>query len=135
MTGLRLGEHTVRVELLNNDRTPYSPAISSEVTFTIQKEAPREYIQQNYKVTIRDFTYEPASITVKVKDTVTFVNNGAFPRSATCFINGKEVFDTKIISPGQNATVTFTEIMECEYYATTHRLMTGRIKVVSNGVD
>jgi len=132
MSGLSLGTHTVKVEVLNNDRTPYSPPVYKEISFELQKEQPAEYIPQHYTVNILDFSYEPANITVKVGDSITFINTGSYPRSATCFLSGAEVFDTDVLAKGQNATITFTEIMECEYYSTTHYAMKGHVKVESN---
>jgi plastocyanin len=135
MTGLALGAHTVKVELYNNDKTPYSPAISKQVTFTLEKEQPKEYVPQDYTVTINGNSFNPSSITVKVKDRVTFVNTGNIPQSATCSQGGKIVFDTKTIGPGKNATITLSDPMECEYYSQLFRAMKAQIKVEPNGVD
>lgn len=133
MSSLGVGSHTVKVELMNNDRTPYSPPIKKEITFSVEKEKPLEYVPQSYTITIRDFSYEPADLSVKVSDSVTFVNSGAYPRSATCFENGKEVFDSKVLGPGQSVTLTMNQVAYCEYYSTTHRAMTGKLKIESNG--
>jgi plastocyanin len=133
MTGLALGEHTVEVQLMNNDRTPYVPAIKKTAVFTVEKEKPAVYEPQTYTISVKDFAYEPSSQSVKVGDSITFVNSGAYPRSATCFIGGKEVFDTKVLGPGQSATITVHEVMDCEYYSVTHRAMTGTLRVESNG--
>lgn len=135
MPALAVGTHTVKVELMNNDRTPYSPPIKKEVSFSIEKEKPLEYVPQSYTITIRDFSYDPADLSVKVSDRVTFVNSGAYPRSATCFNNGKEVFDSKVLGPGQSATIVMGEIAYCEYYSTTYRAMTGKLTIESNGFD
>ena len=131
-SGLSFGTHTVEVELLNNDGTPYSPRIAKQVTFTLEEEKPPEYIPQEYTVSMKNFEYDPAEITVKVGDSITFVNEGSFPRSATCFLNGVEMFDTKVLASGKNATITFTKVMECEYYSTTHMAMKGKVVVESN---
>jgi plastocyanin len=130
-----LGDHTVKVELYNNDKTAYSPAISKTVAFTVQKEKPKEYVPQNYAVAISGNTFSPATMTIKVKDSVTWTNNGNIPATATCSINGKIAFDTKTIGPGQSATVTFTDPLECEYYSQLYRNAKGSIKVEPNGVD
>ncbi len=135
LSGLAPGEHIVKVELFNNDKTSYSPKISKEVTFTVEKEKPAEYIPQDYTVTIKDFAYEPASLTVKVSDRVTWKNDGAYPRSATCFINGKQAFDTTVLGPNKTATITMNQTMDCEYYSVTHMAMKGHITVESNGME
>jgi plastocyanin len=135
LSGLAMGEHTVKVELFHNDKTPYSPSISKEVRFTLEKEKPKEYVPQTHNVVINDFTYSPASITIKRTDSVTFENKGAFPRDATCFINNVQMFDTKVLSPGKSATIKFDEVLECDFYSSLHRAMTGHIKVEPNDYD
>ncbi len=135
MTGLSLGSHTVKVELLNNDRTQYSPAIEKTVTFTVEKEQPPEYVPQDYTVTISDSGFDPASLTVKVGDSVTWVNSGKMPQTATCYIAGNKVFDTQTLGPGTSGKITFTEEFTCEYYSQLFRALTGTITVESNGTQ
>jgi plastocyanin len=135
MSALAAGEHTVKVELLNNDRTQYSPAISRTVTFTVEKQKPAEYVPQDYTVKITDKAYEPSELTVKVGDRVTFVNNGARPQTATCFISGTKKFDTQTLAPGKSTTITMTEILDCEYYSQLFRALTGKLSVESNGTE
>jgi len=133
MKNLALGKHTVNVELVNNDATSYSPKISKSVSFTLEKAKPTEYVPQTYTVEIGQSSYDPASLTVKVGDSVTFTNTAPSPQSATCFIDGKQVFDTNILATGKSATIAMTKEMECEYYSTLFRMMKGNIKVESNG--
>ncbi|MFH1521007.1 MAG: hypothetical protein ABID61_05150 [Candidatus Micrarchaeota archaeon] len=130
---LGIGEHVITIELLTNDKKSYGS--SKQVMFTIEKEKILSYDPQDYTVTIKDFSYTPDDLTVKVSDRVTFVNTGNFPRSATCFINGNEIFDTNVLGKGQNATLVMDQIMTCEYYSVTHPIMKGKIKVESNGVE
>lgn len=130
---LGIGEHTIKIELLTNDRKSYGSP--KQVSFIIEKEKILSYEPQDYTVSIKDFSYEPNDITVKVSDRVTFVNTGNFPRSATCFIDGKEIFDTNVLGNGQNATLVMDQILTCEYYSVTHPIMKGKIKVESNGVE
>ncbi|MFH1785630.1 MAG: hypothetical protein ABH842_04330 [Candidatus Micrarchaeota archaeon] len=131
IAGLGLGEHTISVDLWTNDKKSYG--ISKQVTFTVEKEELPAYEPQTYTVTINDFSYSPAELTVKRTDSVIFVNSGNFPRSATCFIGGAEVFDTEVLGPGKNATIVMNEVLSCEYYAVTHPIMKGMIIVEPNG--
>lgn len=135
MQALSTGQHSVQVELVNNDGSSYSPKITKSVAFTIEKAKPAEYVPKEYTVSITQNGYSPATLTVKVGDKVTFRNDGASPQSATCFQGGKEVFDTDVIGPGKTATITMTEKIECEYYSTQFRMLKGNIKVESNGTD
>ncbi len=132
LEGVALGTHTLDVELLHNDGASYSPRIASSVTFTVEQEEPEEYVPQEHQVKVLDFEYDPAQLTVKQTDKVTFTNEGSYPRSATCFIGGEEVFDTDVLSPGESATITMDQVMECEFYSTTHFAMKGTITVESN---
>jgi plastocyanin len=135
LSSVPVGEHSLKVELYNNDNTPYSPAISRSVAFTIEAEKPKEYVPQYYTVTMANNAFDPPSLTVKVKDYVTWVNEGAMPATATCTLNGKVMFDTKSIGTGKNATVQMTDEMECEYYSQLYRAMKASIIVEPNGVD
>lgn len=134
VSGLELGDHTIGIELLNNDGTSYSPQIYQEVLFTVEQEEPDVYVPKTHTVVINDFDYSPPSLTVNVTDSITFVNQGSFPRSATCFIDGKQKFDTGVIGPEESATVTATEVMQCEYYSTTHMAMKGTLVVKDHGM-
>ncbi len=139
ISGLAPGNHTIKVELYNNDRTPYSPSLSKQVTIEIDQEAPATYTPQNYTVSIEPGAkvgtedFNPANLTVKVGDSVTWVNSGSVPQSATCSQGGKIIFDTKTLGAGQSATMTFNDLLECDYYSSLFRAMVGHISVVSNG--
>ena len=108
MDDLTVGTHTVTVKLFNNDRTPYSPSISKEISFSIEAATPAEYVPQSYSVSISGNAFSPANMSVNVGDSVTWTNSDPKPETATCSINGVIMFDTKSIGPGKNATVTFT---------------------------
>lgn len=129
ISGLGPGDYSVEVELLHNDGTSYTPRIVKTVDFTIEMEEPEEYVPQEYTVELKDFEYDPDDLTVMVSDEVTFVNKGSFPRSATCFIDGVQIFDTGVLGSGASKTITMQKPVECEYYSTTYKLMTGNIKV------
>ncbi len=133
MAGLAPGAHTVKVELLNNDNTKYVPAITKEVTFAVETEKPAVYVPVNYNIGINNFAYTPPEVNAKVGDTLTFTNTGNFPMSATCFLEGKQVFDTRVLAINQAAVVTLDKEMDCTYYSTTQRMATGHVIVQSNG--
>jgi hypothetical protein len=95
MQGVGLGAHTIKIELDNNDNTPYYPPLTHSVTFEVTP-AHTEYVAQTYEVDISNFNYDPQNITIKAGDSIDFVNQGSYPRSATSTGN----FDTNVISPG-----------------------------------
>lgn len=130
LSSLSAGDHHVKVELINNDGKSYS--ISKEISFTLSMEAPLVYNPVNYVVNISNFQYNPSTINAKVGDTVTFVNTGSFPRSATSFDNGKELFNTGVLGPGQNDTINANRIGSFEFYDVTQRSVIGRLVVSAN---
>jgi plastocyanin len=134
MSGLIPGPHTVNVELLNNDNTEYLPAIERTVSFMIDRTT-QPYIPQNYNVTIDNFVYTPSYIPAKVGDTITFSNEGNFPMTATCIMDGVQLFSTPILLFDQSAQVTLNQEMNCTYYSITQYGATGQVYVGSNGSD
>jgi plastocyanin len=135
LTGLGVGDHTVKVELVNNDRTLYSPNVRGEVTFAIERAKPKEYEPQEYTVSITDAGFDPASLDVKVGDMVTWINDGKMPQTATCFVEGKKAFDTGSIASGKSVTIRMDQMLECEYYSQLFRALSGTINVQSNGSE
>ncbi len=76
-------------------------------------------------VSIGDFKFEPADITVAVGTTVTWTNNNTQPHTATSAGN----FDTGAIQPGASMTVTFDKAGTFSYICSFHPFMTGSVTV------
>jgi LPXTG-motif cell wall-anchored protein len=77
-------------------------------------------------VTIADFQFTPAQITVDQGDTVTWTNNGPTAHSATA-PDGS--FDTGILQAGQSASHSFDQPGTFSYICTPHPNMHGTIVV------
>ena len=77
-------------------------------------------------VTIADFSFSPASLTINQGDTVTWVNNGPTPHSATA-TGGS--FNTGILKAGQSASHTFGQAGTFSYYCQPHPFMKATIVV------
>jgi len=77
-------------------------------------------------VTIADFQFTPAQITISQGDTVTWTNNGPTAHSATA-TGGS--FDTGIFPAGQSRSHTFNEAGTFSYICTPHPNMHGTIVV------
>jgi LPXTG-motif cell wall-anchored protein len=75
-------------------------------------------------VSIVDYSFGPASITVDVGDTVTWTNTGKQGHSAT-----GSGFDTGILSKGQSGSHTFTSPGSFSYHCTPHPFMKGTVVV------
>ena len=79
-------------------------------------------------VTMRDFSFSPASVTIRQGATVVWVNEGQVAHTATA-AGG---FDTGMVQPGARASHTFTQAGTNAYLCTPHPFMTGTI-VVTGG--
>ena len=77
-------------------------------------------------VTIADFQFTPAQITINQGDSVTWTNNGPTAHSATA-PDGS--FDTGIFPAGQSRTHTFSDAGTFSYICTPHPNMHGTIVV------
>ena len=77
------------------------------------------------KVTIDNFTFSPAELTVKVGTTVTWTNHDDIPH--TVVSAGK--FRSKAMDTDNSFSFTFTDAGEYKYFCSLHPHMTGTIKV------
>lgn len=92
---------------------------------------PEASAQGTATVTISDFTFSPATLTIEAGTTVTWVNEDAVPHTATG--SGGE-FDTGTIAGGGSASVTFDTPGTYAYICSFHPDMVGAI-VVTSGDD
>ena len=77
-------------------------------------------------VTIKDFAFGPATVTVNTGDTVTWTNADSAAHTATATGGA---FDTGTIASGATASVTFTKAGTYAYKCAIHPRMTGTIVV------
>jgi plastocyanin len=80
---------------------------------------------EELKVTIDNFTFTPAQLTVKVGDTVTWTNHDDIPHTAVSA--GK--FRSKTMDTDGTFSFTFTSAGDYKYFCSLHPHMTGMIKV------
>ena len=76
-------------------------------------------------VTIDNFTFAPAELTVKVGTTVTWKNHDDIPHTVTSA--GK--FRSKALDTDDSFSFTFTTAGDYQYFCSLHPHMTGMIKV------
>jgi plastocyanin len=72
---------------------------------------------QVVEIGMLDFEFAPPQVTVKVGDTVTWVNQGQRPHSATADDGG---FDTGLFGEGESASVTFATTGTFQYFCQLH---------------
>jgi plastocyanin len=77
-------------------------------------------------VRIADFAYAPATVTIRVGDTVTWTNRDPVEHTATA-TNGS--FDTGLIAPDGSARIRFTRAGTYAYLCTPHPDMRGTVVV------
>jgi len=77
------------------------------------------------KVSIDNFTFQPAQLTVKVGTTVTWTNHDDIPH--TVVSAGK--FRSKTLDTDDSFAFTFTAAGDYKYFCSLHPHMTGTIKV------
>jgi plastocyanin len=95
---------------------------------------PRATAAASQTVTIRDFEFARASVTIDVGDTVTWSNEGPTPHSATADDGS---FDTGVFDDGQSRSHTFDQAGTFSYFCTPHPFMKGTVTVqaASSGGD
>jgi plastocyanin len=79
-------------------------------------------------VTMGDFFFSAASVTVNVGDTVTWHNSGQAPHTATADDGS---FDTGTVNSGGSASHTFNSPGTFSYICTIHPNMKGTVRVLS----
>jgi len=80
----------------------------------------------NHTVVIDGVRFEPEALTVKVGDTVTWINKDPFPHTATSQSGG---FDSKEIAPGQSWRYTATRPGVFPYLCSLHPTMKATLTV------
>jgi plastocyanin len=86
--------------------------------------------QTTQAVTIADFAFSPASLTINVGDTVTWTNNDSATHTATA-TDGS--FDTGELAQGASGSITFDTAGTFNYICSIHPQMTGTIIVQEAG--
>jgi LPXTG-motif cell wall-anchored protein len=87
---------------------------------------PKAIAAASGSVTIADFSFAPATITINQGDTVTWNNNGPTPHSATA---NDGSFDTGILKKGRSASHTFNQAGTFSYFCEPHPFMKASVVV------
>jgi plastocyanin len=85
-------------------------------------------IAQSEEVTIKieNFTFNPASLTIKPGTTVTWVNGDDIPHSV---VENNKSFKSPPLDSGQKFSMVFTTTGDVNYFCGFHNHMTGKITV------
>jgi amicyanin len=109
---------------------PEPQVLADETAEAPPESPPKAIAAASGSVTISDFSFSPGTITINQGETVTWVNNGPTPHSAT---SSSGAFDTGIFQKGQSRSHTFNEAGTFAYICTPHPFMKGT--VVVQGAD
>ena len=80
-----------------------------------------------YQIAIRDFAFEPKTLTVPVGASVKWVNQDEEPHVITSA--GKQFTSSKALDTGDTHAVTFSKPGTYAYYCSIHPMMVGTIIV------
>jgi LPXTG-motif cell wall-anchored protein len=87
---------------------------------------PKAVAAASGSVTIADFNFAPATITINEGDTVTWNNNGPTPHSATASDGS---FDTGILKTSASSSHTFSQAGSFSYFCKPHPFMKATVVV------
>ena len=82
-------------------------------------------------VTIQGLTFNPATVTISVGDTVTWINQDSVTHTST---SDTAVWDSGLLSQEMSFSFTFTTAGTFAYHCTVHTFMHGSITVSGGGV-
>lgn len=90
------------------------------------------FAQQTHEVETQDNVFTPEGVTIKAGETITFVNTGNLPHTATARDNS---WDTGNINSGESRSITFQTAGTIDYYCKYHEAlgMVGTIVVEQAG--
>src|SRR5215208_106034 len=109
-------------------RLSYVAALALVVTLALASAAGAQ--GQTMTVSIEDFFFSPANMTVAPGTTVTWVNNGQAPHTSTA---DDGAWDSGTLQPGESFSFTFDQAGTYTYHCSIHPDMTGAITVSGGG--
>jgi plastocyanin len=109
-------------------RLSYVAALALVATLALAPSAGAQ--GQTMTVSIEDFFFSPANMTVAPGTTVTWVNNGQAPHTSTA---DDGTWDSGTLQPGESFSFTFNQAGTYTYHCTIHPNMTGTITVGGGG--
>jgi plastocyanin len=80
-------------------------------------------------VTIANFAFNPATVTAKVGDTITWTNSDSVQHTAT--IKSNESCTTPALAKDVSGGITFSQAGSYDFFCKIHPQMTGKIEITS----
>ena len=107
-------------------KNPGAEPANSDRKRESKKDEPTAKAAASASVTISDFEFTPATVTVNEGDTVTWTNDGPTVHTATAEDGS---FDTGILEKGESGSATFTQPGTINYICSPHPYMKGKVVV------
>lgn len=82
------------------------------------------------QVSIKNFSFDPSPLTIKIGTTVTWINNDSAPHTVTSDTEGSAL-KSQTIQPGESFQFTFKDAGTFPYYCSLHTSMKGTVEVQS----
>ncbi|MFB7909834.1 cupredoxin domain-containing protein [Kitasatospora sp. NPDC056076] len=106
---------------------PSHPVASTSPSGTATSPPSRSDVNGSVRITIKNFAFQPATVTLRPGDTVTVTNQDSTAHTLTA---DDKSFDTGTIAPGATATFTAPEKSGAHpYICTIHQFMHGTLTV------
>ncbi|MFA5889201.1 MAG: cupredoxin family copper-binding protein [Candidatus Paceibacterota bacterium] len=84
-------------------------------------------VPSNITINIKNFSFNPEALTIKVGTKVTWVNNDSAPHTITS--DSGNLLNSETISPGQSFSFTFSNLGTTGYHCSVHPMMKGSVIV------
>ena len=107
------------------NRRDFGIAVVATMLLPVVASAAEEAAADPLAVHIDNFVFQPAQLTVKVGQTVTWTNRDDIPHTVVCA--GK--FRSKTMDTDDSFSFTFTTAGDYKYFCSLHPHMTGMVKV------
>ena len=113
----------------NSNATPSNtPTVSNNPTNNISPDSNNTNTTvSNVTVDIKNFSFNPSPLTIKVGTKVTWINNDNVPHTVTS--DSGSLLNSPTLSPGQSFSFTFTKSGTENYHCTIHPMMKSKIVV------
>lgn len=134
LSGLAPGPHLIEAQLANNDHSPLAPPVyydlyvmvKGSVTAASSGSGSSQKPTAGRTVTIVNYAFKPAALTVPRGATVTWTNKDSVVHTATA---DGGLFDSAGLTTGQSWSHTFTKPGTYQYGCSVHPNMRGTITV------
>ena len=123
------GHHHHHIDHARRQDAAVSRAGSAIVALAARARHQTAHAASDTTVTIADFSFTPATITIHVGDTVTWTNKGPSAHTATA---NHGSFNTGVLQKGKSASHTFTTAGTFTYICSIHPFMHGTVVVLAN---